>query len=59
MNKKNEEALQKLFFEMPDTINLEDLMEVKGGGIDPPTCPVAGSGVCPVAGSGVCPNGGA
>ena len=29
MNK--EEALQKVFFEMPETVGIEELMSVKGG----------------------------
>ena len=57
MKNKNDE-LQKMFCEMDETINVEELMEVKGGGIDPPKCSAEGAGMCVVAHSGVCNNGG-
>ncbi len=30
-NMNKEEALQKVFFEMPETVGIEELMSVKGG----------------------------
>lgn len=58
MNEKKD-ALQQMFFEMPDTISFEELMEVKGGSI-PPICSVAGSGIiCPGGGGAIVCNGSA
>ncbi len=56
MEKKNDE-LQKMFLEMDESMNVEELMEVKGGNI-PPLCPQSGAVICN-GGGGYCPNGGA
>lgn len=51
-NMYKEEALQKTFFEMPETVSIEELMSVKGGkDNDKVTCSKAGSGVICIGGS--------
>lgn len=55
--KESQEALQRLFFELPETISLEELMEVKGGNIPPPICGVEGSGIVCPSGSAITCNG--
>lgn len=55
MKRKNEE-LQKMFCEMEETINVEELMEVKGGS-EPIKCSIAGTIVCTGSGGVTCSSG--
>lgn len=51
-NMNKEEALQKVFFEMPETVDIEELMSVKGGkDKDKDTCTASGSGTICIGGS--------
>lgn len=54
---EKKDSLQKLFSELPDAMNLEELMEVKGGDL-PPVCGADSTGVSCSGSGGVCVGGG-